>query len=82
LAISSLVLLRRICILWVRACREGGIRVVGQFHDEIIALVKKGDEKKTEDLMRYAISQTNAVVKLNVPLGIDYSFGKNYSEIH
>jgi hypothetical protein len=67
---------------WVCTCREGGIRVIGQFHDEIIALVKEGDEKKTEDLMRYAISQTNAAVKLNVPLGIDYSFGKNYSEIH
>jgi len=67
---------------WVCTCREGGIRVVGQFHDEIIALVKKGDEKKTEDLMGYAISQTNAAVKLNVALGIDYSFGKNYSEIH
>ena len=67
---------------WVCTCREGGIRVIGQFHDEIIALVKEGDEKKTEDLMGYAISQTNAAVKLNVPLGIDYSFGKNYSEIH
>ena len=67
---------------WVRLCRDKGIRCVGQFHDEIIALVKEGDEGNVEGIMHEAATQLNDKVKLNVPLGTDVQFGKTYADIH
>ena len=67
---------------WVAGCRSRGIVTIGQFHDEIIALVKEGEEQRIEHIMKISIEKTNERVQLNVPLDIDYSFGKNYSEIH
>jgi hypothetical protein len=32
--------------------------------------------------MDISIDKTNEKVNLNVPLGIDVQFGKNYAEIH
>ena len=54
----------------------------GQFHDEVIALVKKGDEGKTESIMHEAATKLNEKVKLNVPLGTDVQFGNTYADIH
>ena len=34
------------------------------------------------NIMKDSIESVNNLVKLNVPLGIDYSFGNNYAEIH
>ena len=67
---------------WVAICRKNGIKAVGQFHDEIIALVKKGDEGKVESLMHEAAIMLNDKVKLNVPLGTDVQFGNTYADIH
>lgn len=67
---------------WVAGCRSRGMKIIGQFHDEIIALVEEGDRTRTETIMQTSIKRTNEKVQLNVPLAIDYSFGKNYSEIH
>ena len=67
---------------WVAICRKNGVKAVGQFHDEIIALVKKGDEGKVENLMHEAAIMLNDKVKLNVPLGTDVQFGNTYAEIH
>ena len=67
---------------WVAGCRTRGMKVIGQFHDEVIALVPEGQEQRIEHIMKTSIEKTNERVQLNVPLGIDYSFGKNYSEIH
>jgi hypothetical protein len=67
---------------WVAICRKNGVKAVGQFHDEIIALVKKGDEGKVENLMHEAAIMLNDKVKLNVPLGTDVQFGNTYADIH
>ena len=67
---------------WVKLCRDKGIKCVGQFHDEVIALVKKGDEGKTESIMHEAATKLNEKVKLNVPLGTDVQFGNTYADIH
>ena len=67
---------------WVAGCRSRGMKIIGQFHDEVIALVEEGDTTRTETIMQTSIKKTNEKVQLNVPLAIDYSFGKNYSEIH
>ena len=67
---------------WVAFCRKQGIKVVGQFHDEIIALVKEGERETVTTIIKNAIKSTNEKIKLNLELGVDYSFGNNYSEIH
>jgi len=67
---------------WVKKCREKGIKTVGQFHDEIIALVKEGDQIETAINMNYSIQELNEQLKLNVDLGVDAQFGKTYAEIH
>ena len=67
---------------WVALCRKNGIKTIGQFHDEIIALVEKGQEKNVEAIMHNAAKVLNDKVKLNVPLGVDAQFGDTYADIH
>ena len=67
---------------WVAICRKNGIETVGQFHDEIIAVVRKGEESKTKVTMEEAIEKLNEKLKLNVPLGVDAQFGQTYADIH
>jgi DNA polymerase I-like protein with 3'-5' exonuclease and polymerase domains len=67
---------------WVQLCRENGIKCVGQFHDEVITLVKKGDEGHVESIMYDAAMKLNQKLKLNVPLGTDVQFGNTYADIH
>jgi hypothetical protein len=67
---------------WVAVCRNNGVETVGQFHDEIIAVVKKGDEGKIRETMVSAICKVNRKLSLNVPLGVDAQFGKTYADIH
>lgn len=67
---------------WVSSCRAKGLKTIGQFHDEVIVLVKEGDEVETALNMQLAIDDTNNKINLNVKLGIDVQFGNNYAEIH
>ena len=68
---------------WLYNCIERfGLIPVGQFHDEVIWLVKDGDQAKTETYMLEAIRDVNEELNLNVEIKIDYSFGKTYAEIH
>jgi hypothetical protein len=67
---------------WVALCRKNGIKTIGQFHDEIVALVELGKEEEVDQLLHWAASKLNEKVQLNVPLGADVQFGKTYGEIH
>lgn len=67
---------------WVAICRNNGIKTIGQFHDEIIALVKDGEQLETKYTMEEAITKLNDKLKLNVDLGIDAQFGKTYADVH
>ena len=67
---------------WVSICRRYGIKTIGQFHDEIIALVPEGNEEQTKATMEQAIENLNNNLELNVPLGVDAQFGKTYADIH
>lgn len=66
----------------VKHLRKRGLRICGQFHDEIIAPVPIGNEDATEALCNEAISETNKQLKLNIELGISVQFGSRYSDIH
>ena len=67
---------------WVAICRNNGVKTIGQFHDEIIAVVPLGEEQKTQDVMKQAVSKVNNKLQLNVPLGCDVQFGNTYADIH
>jgi hypothetical protein len=67
---------------WVALCRKNGIKTIGQFHDEIVALVELGKEQEVDQLLHWAASKLNEKVQLNVPLGADVQFGKTYASIH
>ena len=67
---------------WVSLCRRYGIKTIGQFHDEIIALLPEGEEEQTRATMEKAIENLNQKLELNVPLGVDAQFGKSYADIH
>jgi DNA polymerase I-like protein with 3'-5' exonuclease and polymerase domains len=66
----------------IRNIRKKGIKICGQFHDEIIFPLRKGEEEtKRADLLE-AINETNAELKLNIELGISIDFGYTYADIH
>ena len=67
---------------WVALYRTKRGNVIGQFHDESINLVKKGDEQEHTAALLWAIEKLNKELKLNVDLGIDVQYGQRYSEIH
>ena len=67
---------------WVAICRKNGLQTIGQFHDEVIALVPVGQEQAVNDTMKQAVQKVNEKLKLNVPLGCDVQFGQTYAEIH
>ena len=67
---------------WVALCRRNGIKTIGQFHDEIIALVKDGEQEEAEKTMKWSVEKLNEKLKLNVPLGTDVQFGHTYADIH
>ena len=49
---------------------------------EIIAPVAIWEQGNTSELLDKAIEQVNEELQLNVPLRIDYKYGRNYSQIH
>lgn len=67
---------------WVALCRRNGVKTIGQFHDEVIALVEKGQEDDTKHIMTEAVAKLNGRLNLNVPLGTDVQFGNTYADIH
>lgn len=67
---------------WVKHVKKSGLPITGQFHDEIIGLLKEEHKKRAESVLTKAIEATNEELQLNRGLGIDIQFGKNYSEIH
>ena len=60
--------------------KEAGEKVIGQFHDEVV--VATDNTERTERVLLECRGKLNDKMKLNVPLGIDYATGNNYSEIH
>lgn len=66
----------------IKHIRKRGIKICGQFHDEHIDPVRKGQEEAHKLLLNEAIADTNDELKLNVPLGISVAFGHSYADIH
>ena len=67
---------------WVAFYRTRRSNIIGQFHDESINVVRRGEEEQHTNALNWAIDKLNEQLKLNVKLGIDVQYGNNYSEIH
>ena len=67
---------------WMAVYLTKRLNIVGQCHDETINFVRKGDEMVHEKVLRWAITQANKKLKLNVPLDIDVQYGARYADIH
>jgi hypothetical protein len=67
---------------WLAFARAKGVKVVGQFHDEVICVVESGKESDNTDKLKAAMVAANKKLNLNVELGIDIQYGSNYAEIH
>jgi len=68
--------------LWVREVRSRGIKIMLQYHDEIVFSFDKGQEENISKILKESIEEVNRKVKLNVPLNISVEFGENYAKIH
>lgn len=67
---------------WVRECRSQGVKICGQFHDEIITPVEEGKELEVENKLKFSIAEVNRKLGLNRELDVDVQFGDNYAQIH
>jgi DNA polymerase I-like protein with 3'-5' exonuclease and polymerase domains len=65
---------------FVAYCRAAGLKIIGQFHDEIIVL--SNDAEGDVRILNECCNKLNEKLKLNVQLGIDYKVGQNYAEVH
>ena len=68
---------------WVMLIRKnGGPKICGQFHDEVVIPVSKGIREKVTAHLKSAIAGVNKKLNLNRELDVDVQFGDNYAEIH
>lgn len=67
---------------WVSNIRKSGIRLCGQFHDEVAFPIPKGTEDVTKTLLFRAMEEANEQLNLNIKLSISVDFGHNYAETH
>ncbi len=69
-------------VLWCAYMRRKGVRIIGNFHDEILTVCKSEDYEKTKQLLWDSIEAVNKQANLKVPLKIDVQQGKNYGDVH
>lgn len=69
-------------ILWCRNVRSLGIKIIGNFHDEILTVCNSEDYENVRLKLQKAIEMTNTQTKLRVPIKIDVQKGSNYGGVH
>jgi DNA polymerase I-like protein with 3'-5' exonuclease and polymerase domains len=69
-------------ILWCAYMRRKGVKIVGNFHDEILTVCKSNDYERVKFILWESIEAVNKQAKLRVPLKIDVQKGKNYGDVH
>lgn len=67
---------------WVFHILKRRPQLTGQFHDEVILELKKGNREAMSKVLKDAMADVNDELKLNRQLDCDIDFGDNYSQIH
>ena len=68
--------------LWVKKCREKGVKFSLNYHDEHLSYVKIGNEHRQTELLEEAMKEVNETLKLNVEITSDIQYGESYSHVH
>ena len=69
-------------ILWMANMRKRGLKIRGNFHDEIVTVCKSEDKEKVEKIIRESMDLVNKQLNMKVTLKVDVQFGKNYGDVH
>ena len=67
---------------WVKYVRSKGLPLIGQMHDEIIAVIKLGLRERATKVCKWAVGKVNEELNLNRELDVDTQFGASYADIH
>lgn len=67
---------------WLAEVLQRRPQITGQFHDEFILCVKKGNREAVSDFLEECIQEVNSKLKLNRELSISIQFGESYADIH
>ena len=68
--------------MWVKYVKSKGLPIIGQMHDEIIGLVRKGLRDRATKVCKWAVGEVNKLLHLNRELDVDVQFGDSYAGIH
>ena len=68
--------------MYIKQVRARGIKISLQMHDEILFKTTESQKEYLKYQLNQAIDSVNAIVKLNVPLGISMDFGHSYADCH
>lgn len=66
---------------WLGFVRQK-LKIPFQYHDELMLNINKKDIDKTVDILNEAMSKTNNLLKLNVPIACGIEIGDTYSTCH
>ena len=67
---------------WVYYILEMRPQMTGQFHDEVVLELLKGNREAMQDLLNKAMDKVNDELQLNRKLSCGTEFGNSYAEVH
>ena len=68
--------------MWVKEILKKPVKIVAQFHDEVVLSVKTGYRPGVTKYLKSCVKVVNSKLKLNRELDVDVEFGNNYAEVH
>lgn len=68
--------------MWLREILKKGVKLLGQFHDEIIFEIPKGYRVSVTKYLKDCVGKVNDTLKLNRDLDVDVDYGESYDKIH
>lgn len=68
--------------MWVKEVLKKDVKIVGQFHDEIIFRSPPTHRVAVTKFLKGCVGRVNKNLKLNRDLDVDVDFGESYDKIH
>ena len=68
--------------MWVKEVLSKDVKLVGQFHDEIIFRSPPKHRKQVTKYLKDCVGKVNDMLQLNRDLDVDVDFGETYADIH
>ena len=67
---------------WTLLCRQMGLVLSLNYHDEWLTVVNKGEEDRMREVAHFAMGKLNEKLSLNVEVRCDFNVGYTYAECH